>query len=90
MRQISSALGLYASFLFIILSGSPLSTIRTVVSTKNAKSILTQLTMAQVINTALWSLYGFAIGDRFVWGPNTVGLGFGLVQLLLKILFPAS
>jgi solute carrier family 50 protein (sugar transporter) len=90
MRQISSALGLYASFLFIILSGSPLSTIRTVVSTKNSKSILTQLTMAQVINTALWSLYGFAIGNRFVWGPNAVGLGFGLVQLLLKILFPAS
>ena len=90
MMQISSLLGMYASFLFVLLSGSPLSTIKTVVRTKNSKSILTPLTMAQVVNTALWSLYGLAIGDKFVWGPNSVGLGFGLVQLMLKIMFPVG
>ena len=90
MGQISSLLGMYASLLFILLSGSPLSTIQTVVRTKNSKSILTPLTMAQVVNTALWSMYGLAIGDKFVWGPNSVGLGFGLVQLMLKIMFPVG
>lgn len=88
MGQISHLLGLYASFLFIVLSGSPLSTIQTVISSKSSETILTPLTMAQVVNTALWSMYGLAIGDRFVWGPNAVGLGFGLVQLLLKLMFP--
>jgi solute carrier family 50 protein (sugar transporter) len=90
IAEISSALGLYASLLFIILSGSPLSTIKTVVQTKNSSSILTQLTFAQVTNTALWSAYGLAIRDKFVWGPNVTGLGFGLVQLVLKILFPSK
>lgn len=87
MGQISSILGMYASLLFILLSGSPLSTIRNVVSTKSSKSILMKLTVAQVVNTTLWSAYGTAIRDRFVWGPNLVGLMFGLVQLLLKIVY---
>ncbi len=88
--EMSSALGSYASVLFIILSGSPLSTIKKVVTTRNSASILTQLTAAQVINTSLWSAYGLAIKDKFVWGPNATGLGFGLIQLLLKLLFPSK
>ena len=84
---ISSVLGLFASGLFVILAGSPLSTIKSVMRTKNSSSILGALTLAQVINTSLWSAYGLAIRDRFVWGPNVVGLGLGLIQLLLKLLF---
>jgi len=90
IEQVSSALGLFASALFIVLSGSPLSTIKTVLSTKNSKSILTQLTFAQITNTALWSAYGLAIKDKFVYGPNMTGLGFGLIQLALKLLFPSK
>lgn len=88
--EISSALGSFASVLFIVLSGSPLSTIKKVVTTRNSASILTQLTAAQVMNTSLWSAYGLAIKDKFVWGPNVTGLGFGLIQLILKILFPSK
>ena len=79
---------MYASLLFIVLSGSPLSTIKAVVRTKSSLSILTPLTCAQVVNTVLWSVYGLAIGDAFVYGPNVVGLGFGLIQLFLKLVFP--
>eukprot|EP00568_Trieres_chinensis_P012056 CAMPEP_0183297868 /NCGR_PEP_ID=MMETSP0160_2-20130417/5036_1 /TAXON_ID=2839 ORGANISM="Odontella Sinensis, Strain Grunow 1884" /NCGR_SAMPLE_ID=MMETSP0160_2 /ASSEMBLY_ACC=CAM_ASM_000250 /LENGTH=294 /DNA_ID=CAMNT_0025459765 /DNA_START=65 /DNA_END=949 /DNA_ORIENTATION=+ len=84
------ALGLFASALFVILSGSPLSTIGTVVKNGDASSILAPLTGAQVINTSLWSAYGLAVRDRFIWGPNVVGLVLGLVQLSLKILFPSK
>jgi uncharacterized protein with PQ loop repeat len=66
------------------------STINTVLSTRNAGSILLSLTLAQVTNTALWSVYGLAIKDKFVYGPNMVGLGFGLIQLLLKLAFPSN
>ncbi|KAL7526331.1 hypothetical protein ACHAXR_001433 [Thalassiosira sp. AJA248-18] len=88
--QVRSALGLFASALFVVLSGSPLSTIKTVLSTRNSGSILTPLCIAQVTNTVLWSVYGLAIKDTFVYGPNLTGLGFGLIQLLLKILFPSK
>ena len=88
--QVRSALGLFASALFIVLSGSPLSTIKTVLATRNSGSILAPLTFAQVTNTALWSAYGLAIKDVFVYGPNLTGLGFGIIQLFLKIMFPSK
>ena len=90
IAQVQSMLGLFASGLFIVLSGSPLSTIKTVLSTRNSGSILSSLTIAQVTNTALWSAYGLAIKDKFVYGPNLTGLGFGLVQLVLKLAFPSK
>ena len=86
---IQRSFGMYASGLFIILSGSPLSTIGTVLRTRSSKSILAPLTVAQVSNTALWSTYGLAINDKFVYGPNLAGLCFGLIQLLLKVFFPS-
>jgi len=90
IAEVRKALGLFASGLFVVLAGSPLSTIKTVLSTKNSGSILAPMTFAQVTNTALWTAYGMAIKDTFVWGPNATGLGFGLIQLVLKILFPSK
>ena len=90
LGQVRAALGLFASGLFVVLAGSPLSTIRTVLATRDASSILAPLTAAQVANCALWSFYGLAIRDRFVYGPNLTGLGFGLVQLSLKLAFPSK
>ncbi|KAL7546878.1 hypothetical protein ACHAWF_011173 [Thalassiosira exigua] len=90
IMQVRSALGLFASALFVVLSGSPLSTIKTVLSTRNSGSILTPLMVAQITNTALWSAYGLAIQDRFVYGPNLTGLGFGVIQLILKLAFHSS
>mmetsp|Transcript_17023 Transcript_17023/g.40804 ORF Transcript_17023/g.40804 Transcript_17023/m.40804 type:complete len:282 (-) Transcript_17023:462-1307(-) len=90
MVQVRSALGLYASALFVVLSGSPLSTIKTVLSTRNSGTILTPLTIAQVTNCGLWSAYGLAIKDKFVYGPNLTGFSFGLVQLVLKLWFPSK
>jgi len=87
---VDEVLGMYASLLFILLCGSPLSTIQHVVATKNSSSILGRFTLAQCLNTTLWSVYGLAVKDRFVYGPNCIGLGLGLIQLALKIIFPAS
>lgn len=64
--KMSSTLGIFASALFIVLSGSPLSTIRTVVRTRNSSSILGPFMAAQCVNTFLWSTYGLAVKDRYV------------------------
>ena len=49
------------------------------------------MTAAQCANTLLWSVYGiFAAKDIFVYGPNVVGLTLGVIQLLLKLVFPAK
>ena len=84
-------IGYFASAIFMVLSASPLSTIRTVVATRNSVSIYTPLTLAQCANTLLWTIYGvMAAKDIFVYGPNGVGLALGVSQLLLKILFPSK
>ena len=51
----SHILGLYASVFFIILSASPLSTIKDVVLSKDSASIYAPMTVAQCVNCALWS-----------------------------------
>jgi solute carrier family 50 protein (sugar transporter) len=88
--HMGNALGMYASILFVVFCVSPLSTMRTVLLKRDSASILGSLTLTQVVNTSLWSAYGFAVGDSFVWGPNLVGLGLGLVQLALKLVFPSK
>lgn len=70
--KIGSSLGLFASGIFLILSASPLSTVGKVIASRDSISILGPLTIAQVINTTLWSAYGLAIKNRFVYGPNVI------------------
>ncbi len=86
-------LGNYASLICILLFASPLSTIATVVRTRDAASILAPLTAAQVANCLMWTLYGltrpFSEG-LYIWGPNGTGLLLGLAQLALKLLFPSK
>ena len=48
------------------------------------------LTVAQVANCVMWSVYGVAVSDLWVWGPNFVGFGLGLVQLSLLMLCPSQ
>ena len=96
LRRIGAAarsywLGIYASAICVVLFASPLSTIASVLKTGNSESILAPLTLAQIANTLMWTVYGvFAAKDVFVWGPNGAGLGLGLIQLALKFCFPAN
>ena len=86
----SHFLGLYASAFFIILAASPLSTIKDVIASKDSSSIYGPMTAAQCTNSALWTVYGFfGAKDVFVWGPNATGFMLGVLQLLLKIVFPS-
>ena len=83
-------LGLVASAFTILLFGSPLSTVRTVVQQRNAASILGRLTVAQIVNATLWTVYGITLRQVFVWVPNGVGLVLGLAQLALKCIYPSD
>ena len=79
----SFILGAYGSLTCVLLFASPLSTTGKVIATRNAASIYAPLTAMQVANCFMWTVYGSAISDVWVWGPNSIGLILGLVQLLL-------
>ena len=81
-------LGLYATAVCILLFASPLSTIMSVISSKDSIHSCAPLTIAQVTNCLMWTVYGLlAAKDIFVWGPNGTGLILGLIQLALKLCF---
>lgn len=82
------ALGKISVFFSIAFFYSPLSVMRTVMRTGSAKCIPLPLTLATVINCFLWTVVGwFDMKDANVYVPNTLGLFFGLAQLLLKIMY---
>ena len=82
-------LGAYGSAICVLLFASPLSTVREVLATSTAASIYAPLTATQCTNCAMWTVYGLAIGDCWVYGPNGTGLALGLVQLALKLVYPS-
>jgi len=87
----SAVLGVYATCIFIVLAASPLSSMGTVLATRDASSIYAPMTAAQCVNCMLWTVYGLAAAhDVFVWGPNLVGLTLGGMQLVLKLCFPSK
>jgi solute carrier family 50 (sugar transporter) len=87
--QTTFILGAYGSFICVIMFASPLSTMGEVIRTGNAASIYAPLTATQVSNCLMWTCYGLAIGDVWVYGPNGTGLALGLVQLALKLSYPS-
>jgi len=87
----SSSLGSFATVIFIVLAASPLSSMSTVIATRDASSIYAPMTAAQCVNCMLWTVYGLAAAHNvFVWGPNLTGLSLGLMQLTLKLCFPST
>ena len=87
----SSTLGSYATFIFIVLAASPLSSMQSVIAERDATSIYAPMTVAQCVNCMLWTVYGLAAAHNvFVWGPNLTGLVLGLMQLALKLCFPSQ
>eukprot|EP00602_Paraphysomonas_sp_CaronLab_P000573 CAMPEP_0185023028 /NCGR_PEP_ID=MMETSP1103-20130426/5728_1 /TAXON_ID=36769 /ORGANISM="Paraphysomonas bandaiensis, Strain Caron Lab Isolate" /LENGTH=328 /DNA_ID=CAMNT_0027555409 /DNA_START=180 /DNA_END=1166 /DNA_ORIENTATION=+ len=67
---------------------SPLSSIRVIVSTKNASSLYMPMLIMNLISALLWFSYGFW-GAKNIWIyiPNGVGLSVTLAQLYVKILY---
>lgn len=82
-------LGSVGSFIVVCLYASPLLTLRTVVRARDAASIHLPLALAAVLNSALWTSYGFAVGEPFIWAPSSVGTLFNFAQLYLKGLYDA-
>ncbi|KAJ3071003.1 hypothetical protein HK102_006530 [Quaeritorhiza haematococci] len=83
-----NTMGAVCVAVLIIFYSSPLSVLYKVISTRNSASLLWPLAVANVINGVLWTAYGFAIKDAYIYGPNGVGTVTSLVQLALCFIFP--
>ena len=73
--------------LLMIYYCSPLSTIAKVVETKDSSSIDPALTIVGIANGCFWGMYGLAISDIYVYGPNLVGASIALFTTLTWLFF---
>jgi len=81
--------GLAGNLVCICMYASPLTTMGDVIRTRNSASILVPLTMTTLLNASLWTAYGLAIWDAYVFIPNGLGAVLAVAQLALTWAFPA-
>ncbi|KAG2445336.1 hypothetical protein HYH02_008801 [Chlamydomonas schloesseri] len=81
--------GLAGNIICLVYYAAPLSTMWDVIRTRNSSSILVPLTMMNTLNAALWTTYGVAVGDPYIWAPNGIGLALSVMQIALRLVFPA-
>lgn len=86
----TNLIGYPAVVMALLLFASPLTTLREVVREEDSSSINRGFMCMQLINCALWVVYGLFLKDLFVYGPNALGFLLGIVQLVLVLRFPAS
>ena len=63
---------------------APLSSLATVIKTRDASSINVPLATANLVSGSVWIVYGLALRDVYLWGPCTIGAPLGLLQILIK------
>jgi len=80
-------LGLISNFATICMFASPLSTVPTIIRTKNASTIPVWLSVASFACSLAWFLYGITLWDFFVMIPNLLGLLLSSLQLFLVNLY---
>jgi len=86
-------IGLIGCVLSIILSGSPLAVIKTVISEQSTAALPFYTSLITWLNNLSWTSYGYLIAhDPLIYYPNILGLSLASLQLLLfvKYGFPAK
>jgi uncharacterized protein with PQ loop repeat len=86
----SPIVGFIVNLNLVVLYGAPLQTMHTVISTKNSASIHTLTMIMNWLNTSFWISYGIARHDAVIIVPNFLGLLLGLIQGVLKFLYPSD
>jgi uncharacterized protein with PQ loop repeat len=83
-RGDATSIGLIGCALAVVLSGSPLATVTTVVREKSTAALPFLNSFTTWLNAFTWLLYGILIAhDIMIYGPNFLGFVLSSMQMLL-------
>lgn len=72
----------------VVLMASPLAVVGTVIKNKSTAALPFPVSLAMTMNGAAWGSYGwFVTNDLYVWLPNVLGCGAGILQLSLFAIY---
>ncbi|XP_031281688.1 bidirectional sugar transporter SWEET17-like [Pistacia vera] len=80
-------LGFICAVLSIIMFGSPLVAMRTVVMSKSVEYMPFLLSLFVALTGGIWTLYAVLVKDLFLAVPNGVGFLLGVAQLVVYAIF---
>ena len=84
----SRGIGYMGCCLAIILSGSPLATLGTVVRDKSTAALPFLNSFTTWLNALLWALYGSLVSkDIMVYGPNSLGFILASLQMAMYAIY---
>uniref|UniRef100_A0A8C3YP93 Sugar transporter SWEET1 n=1 Tax=Catagonus wagneri TaxID=51154 RepID=A0A8C3YP93_9CETA len=81
-------LGLFCSIFTISMYLSPLADLAKVIQTKSTQRLSFSLTIATLLTSASWTLYGFRIKDPYIVVPNLPGILTSFIRLWLFWKYP--
>jgi solute carrier family 50 protein (sugar transporter) len=90
IEEMKFIVGVAVNINLIFFYAAPLSTIATVIRTKNSASIHFWTMAMNTANAFFWCVYSLAIQDFYILIPNGLGFLFGLIQVALYQCFPRS
>ena len=87
----TSTIGIMGCMLSVMMSGSPLAVINTVIKEKSTASLPFWTSFVTWLNTLSWVLYGSVVAhDNMIIMPNTLGLALASLQMCLFALYGAG
>ncbi|CAN1247522.1 Bidirectional sugar transporter SWEET17, partial [Linum perenne] len=85
-----NAIGFLSSALNIIMYGSPLAAMKTVITTKSVEYMPFFLSFFLFLNGGIWTVYALLTKDLFLGVPNGAGFLLGAAQLVLYAMYRNS
>lgn len=82
------AVGIIVNINLAFFYGAPLSTIFTVLKTRDSSSIHRWTMLMNTANACFWTAFGFGIMDWFIIVPNGLGAILGFIQMFLRLVVP--
>ncbi|XP_006861593.1 PREDICTED: sugar transporter SWEET1 isoform X1 [Chrysochloris asiatica] len=81
-------LGLFCSVFTISMYLSPLADLAKVIKTQSTQRLSYSLTIATLLTSASWTLYGFRLKDPYIMVPNLPGIFTSFIRLWLFWKYP--
>mmetsp|Transcript_5677 Transcript_5677/g.12016 ORF Transcript_5677/g.12016 Transcript_5677/m.12016 type:complete len:340 (+) Transcript_5677:257-1276(+) len=88
IEQWKPIVGFIVNINLLFFYGAPLSTIYTVITTRDSSSIHRPTMVLNTANAVFWTAFGFGVLDWFIIVPNGLGAVLGFVQMVLRMVVP--